>query len=414
MHRRREPVTLTLRFLALSVTGYVPGDIFVRWQRRSHCGTSPSQPIPENKLITYDSAFVMNCNFKVTNKGWKSKKIDIDIILKSGGSRSRIHRWTFDLAQMDRIDIITTDLKATAPPIGEVCLTISVFRGSLAPEPQMPNPEPTRKLVKTRSIPPQMPLIPHGLDNPSTRGKAADAPEHGLGSLRRQVRRESFGPKIPRPPKPFGGEFAQELDAASGRLFNEDLKYEHGVPEYAIEVLEIFMKQSRGANFVTPVAMVTQSLAQRAKRDLPTALYCFFAITYIFTELKFNGFETESPHVSMQKKMMELCQLCSDKLTAEFGEIGDETVDGIKKMFEEFGGMEFMSYVAQVVLFDFSVTKPPEVARKLVVDLGVVKAEFFEASLMETAGSEEHLMDPEAALERCQQFLLDAPIPSLS
>ena len=410
MHRRREPVTLTLRFLALSVTDSVPGDVFIRWQRRGKCGTSPSQPVPENKFFTYDSAFVMSCNFKVTHKGWKSKKIDIDVILNSGGSRSRIHRWTFDLAQMERVDIITTDLKATAPPLGELCLTISVFRGSLAPESQTKNPEPTRKLVKTRSIPPQAPLIQLG----SGLRPGKDLPEHGLGSLRRQTRRDSMSARSPRPPRPFGGEFAQELDAASEKLFNEELRYEDGVPSYAVEVIGIFMGQSRGANFVTPVAMVTQSLTQRARRDLQTALYCFFALAYVFTELKFNGFETESPNVSMQKKMLELCKLCADKLDLEMDEITDEKVANVKEIFSAFSEPAFVKYASEVILFYFCVTKEPATAKRLLVDLGVTKAEFFDKCVMDCEGSQEHLVPPDEALEKCAQFLLDAPVPSMS
>lgn len=358
-----------------------------------------------------EAIFPLNCNFKATKTGWKPKKIEIELFINKNGARNKVHKWGgIDLAQLERVDIVNQELEANASPFGDIKLDITLFRGKPSDLPYAQVVAPGRGMIKSRSD-----LV---RDNVTP----SEQPEHGLASLRRNMRRNTTktfttSPSAFTSNSPIDGPFAEELDAESQNLFEEEPHFIDGYPEYGLKVIEIFIKQPRGANFVTPVAMVSQTLCQKANASFEACQYAFYSMCYIYTELKYNGFPTSTQHIDLKVKMNYLFDRLVGNLVTIYGDAFEEddknVYDEIRKVFDQYTKTPFCQFCTQLILFSTAIRFSVIVGKKIIKEFYLQSAPFYDKSLDKVSDDKEVFMDTSDGLEFVHNQLLETPIPSL-
>ena len=433
MFRKKDQVSLTLSFVNIIISRPSPTKIFIRWQRHKKCGKTKSIEIDENKTdIDIDEMFPMTCNFisKGSSK-WKHKNIEIELFTSSKNMRSKIHKWSFDLAQIERQDVIAENLHCECAALGRVEINIVAFRGNGS------SPSECRKLIRSRSMqdspipvdenrkiwnsinntnaktqiyqsPKERPPLPPALSS------ELNTPSHGLGSLRRNYaeKKTNFSTRLL-----FDSTLASDIDQECQKLFNNDLIWDkaHSIPCFGLSIIDIIFQQRGAIDMTTPIAMISQSLSQKSQLNIQASIYCLFSSAFILTQLKSNGFSIEVNNVSLEKKTNELFDNFINKLYTTFSNRLNDTRDEsvyceISDIFKDKMKSEFSAYLSSLCIFALAALLKPSNGKALILSYDIIKWPFMDQSLLNVSDEQSSLMIKEDVLQYCHLMILEVPL----
>lgn len=371
---KRVKQRVTIKFDTLSVEKEFEGTLCARYSRRSQCGMTNSKVDNKEHVLQLNSAFVIDCNFKLKRgEGWKDKIANIEVFWNDNDHREKIAKWDVNLAFLFNSLGKELDLETNDKKFGHIVLKIKINKGDT-----------TKKAARGAHTPiptPPKPIIESSKDDDKSALKD----------------------------DPFEIEIKDQL-----KVMGANLKYDNGLSTFGINVLDTITNQPRGANLNHILSTIANALEIHADKSLQMSLYAFHSICYIYTELKFIGITTETPAYNIRKAMECVFDKFMDKLLTIYYkpmlQNDVETIETINNLIASTKGNAFSDYLANVIYFDVVHSTPFSIQDKLVSIFGIHTFQEEHCNLFK---KDEPPPGRDEIQSRCHELLLSSPIPSL-
>ena len=416
MAQRPDSVTVTLVIQALQTTKDSTSDVYVSWNRRGKSGSTKKKKVDRTHIVTFDESFPIHCNFKRKKDKWQEKIVNVELF----HSTKKLHKWNVNLADLYSKDVLNLDVKCENATLGRVCLSIALLLGtpqkaSQVLKPVVPRP-PRAQHQRCSSVA----LNDFHIDEP--------APTTDLTALRTKN-----APPLPTPPRGNhrrvastvipSNVAAQLLDEDDNGLKNkiEDLeknvrengpKYNDGVPEFGIKVIDLFSEQPRGTSFVDSLTSICTSLCAYAQVSVDNALYSFMSLTCVYAGLKNYGWDSTARNYDMKDKIEEVFKnLIKSLCDIYLDDLKNNGSEGISNFLKEIKGDDFAEFLSKLLLYTVFAQLPPDIAKQRINEAEVNKASFFDNSLMNVNSDESVLIPLQKTLENAYEYIEDVPYP---
>lgn len=387
--KKKDNVTITLHVQTLQYTNEVSGELYLAWSRNGKGTETEKFQATPAKSIEYNKSFPIECNFKRKNNSWAEKILKLDLFFAG----NRVTKWSINLADLYSTDIINRDLQADTPELGKITLSLILFLGPpdklVIPKKTFALRDPSSKSALSPSFPQEELQTSTDITELRKSVTMTESPISPTARRRQSVRQKVSSVNLSPQKPPI--ELLVKIDSIFKEMNENGPTYTNGMPQFGVQIVNLFTEQSRGTNFYDPLCHLYEKISEFSQQNTTNTINSLLYLTFIYSGMKSNGLSVIIDDFSLEDKVHDLFKVAVNKLIEELKDelITNETENVKAKLKDYFGsskGDEYMNLLVGLILYSVCLALPIKCSNEWMQILELQVLPFFDQSLLQRDG----------------------------